>query len=320
MFKPRTLFFATLLLAAAPALLAEDTVELHPQWLVGKRYFMTTRMDQEMTFGIGDKTMNQHVNNTNEMIMTVTQHEDGKSKRVSLLYGRMQMEMEMNGQKSGFDSDKPDAAGDAQGMGKIMGALVKKEVRIVLNEKNVVTEVENAADLLKDMPPGPMDGAMKKMLSNETFTQMMNQSMLKSVPPGPVKPGDQWPVSVDLDLPQLGKISVNGTYTFKGMVDHDGVRCAEIANDAQLAMDLSGLGSGAAPDAAKAIQSLGMKLDNGTLTGTTWFDPALGMARDAALDQTLTMSMKNPTDPGKTIEIPMKQKITLKLTKVEDVK
>ena len=63
-----------------------------------------------------------------------------------------------------------------------------------------------------------------------------------------------------------------------------------------------------------------MKLIEGTLKGTVWFDPQLGAARDAELVQEITMDMKNPADAGEVISIPLKQTIKTTLTKVTDLK
>jgi hypothetical protein len=63
-----------------------------------------------------------------------------------------------------------------------------------------------------------------------------------------------------------------------------------------------------------------MKVTDGTIKGPVWFDPVLGIARETQLIQEMTISMKNPEDPTVTISVPMKQNITVKLTKVEDVK
>ena len=87
-------------------------------------------------------------------------------------------------------------------------------------------------------------------------------------------------------------------------------------------MDLGGDGASAAPGdpAAAAIQNLGMKIDGGTIKGTTWFDPALGAVREAQFTQNMTIKMNNPAEAGKTMELPMQQQITVKLISVEDAK
>ena len=53
---------------------------------------------------------------------------------------------------------------------------------------------------------------------------------------------------------------------------------------------------------------------------TIWFDPKLGYPRESELTQTMTMTMKNPTDPGALLTIPTEQKMHMKLMKVEDLK
>ena len=73
-------------------------------------------------------------------------------------------------------------------------------------------------------------------------------------------------------------------------------------------------------DDKSPIAALGMKVTDGSIKGPVWFDPQLGAARESQLVQEMTISMKNPTDPTATINVPMKQNISVKLTKVEDLK
>jgi hypothetical protein len=56
------------------------------------------------------------------------------------------------------------------------------------------------------------------------------------------------------------------------------------------------------------------------MKGTIWFDNALGMAQGSEMDQTMNMSMKDPTDPSKTMNLPIKQSVRTNLTKVEPLK
>ena len=49
--------------------------------------------------------------------MTVTQHEKPELKRLLVKYGRVSMNMEMSGQKYGYDSDQPGGP-DPPGWGK----------------------------------------------------------------------------------------------------------------------------------------------------------------------------------------------------------
>ena len=228
------------------------------------------------------------------------------------------MDMSTAGQKMGFDSAKPGEGNDALGMGKSLGSITGKELHVVINDKDEVTSVENFEEFTKGFQPSGMPGMdPAKMFSKESVAQMVKGSALQTMPGHPVKPGDSWPYSTDVDLPQLGKVTVKGTYTLKSVSDHEGVQCAEIQTDGTVSLNFDGA-PGAAGDSPLA--KLGMKVEGGTLKGTIWFDPKLGHTRDAQLDQEMTMTMKNPTDATATLTIPVKQKISAKLTKVEDVK
>ena len=116
----------------------------------------------------------------------------------------------------------------------------------------------------------------------------------------------------------MGKVAVKGTYVFKGMTEHGGVQCAEIATDGQISLNMDK--ADPSSPAGTALAQLGMKVEGGTLKGTVWFDPKLGFARDAQLTQEMSMTMKNPTDPMATLKVPIKQEISTTLTRVEDVK
>ena len=81
------------------------------------------------------------------------------------------------------------------------------------------------------------------------------------------------------------------------------------------------LPAGASADAAaNPLAALGLSAQGGTLTGTLWFDPALGICREAQMTQEINLKMKNPQKPDESMEIPMKQVIKQTVTKVEDLK
>ena len=228
------------------------------------------------------------------------------------------MAMEMNGQKMGFDSAKPGEGTDPLGLAKTMGATVGKELKVLLTATDDISEVENYDEFVKNFPSTAVPGMdMAKMFNKESMAMMMKQGALQALPGKPVKPGDSWPYTTSVELPQMGKVAVKGTYTFKGMAERGGVPCAEIATVGEIALDM------AKPDAASpagaALAQMGMKIE-GSLKGTVWFDPKLGFAREAQLTQEMNMTMKNPTNPAAMITVPIKQEINTTLTKVEDVK
>lgn len=315
----RLLPLASLLTSAATLLAADAPVELKPRWEAGKRYHQTIKTDQQTTMNMGGQSMKQGSITTMEMVTTVSAQPGGKGKRLQMMYGRMAMEMDMNGQKLGFDSAKPNAP-DPLGMGQSLGKLTGKEFAVVVDEKDQVVEVENMEKLIGEALAGnPMGQQLRGMFNKETMANMIRQSVLYATPGKPVKAGDSWPFTITVDLPQMGRVAMVGNYTMKGMAQRGGVQTAELTVDGKLSLDISGLKTGNA-EADAAMKQMGMKMEGGAMKGTIWFDPALGMNREALLNQDMTMSMKNPTKPEESMTIPIKQTITQTLTKVEDVK
>ncbi len=313
------LLSAAALLLVSARLAAADAIELKQQWQAGKKYFQTMHMAQTSTMTLGAQKMDQKMNMTVEMSTAVTKHEDGKQKRLTVKYDRMAMKMDMNGQETGYDSAKP--GDDPIGMGKAFAGIVGKEMKVLADENSEITGIENFDEFIAGAAAGPAGAALGQMFTRESFTDMMKQASLKALPGKPVKPGDSWPYDYAVKMPQIGNIVVKGNYTFKGMAQHGGTACAEIAMDGTLQIDVKAPAAGGADaGAAGMLAALGMKMKGGKIAGTVWFDPALGMARDAEYDQEMEMTMNNPAQADATLTIPMKQHITMTLTRIEDVK
>ena len=315
----RSLLPVAALVLSTARLSAADAVELRQQWLTGKKYSQTMNMVQTSSFALGPQKMEQKMNMDMEMSTAVARHEDGKQKRLTVKYDRMAMKMNMNGQEMAFDSAKPGE--DALGMGKGFAAMIGKELRILASEKDEITAIENFEEFTAAAGGGLAAAQLGQMFNKDSLTEMVKQGSLKALPGKPVKPGDSWPYEYSVKMPQIGQIAIKGTYTFKNMAARGGVPCAEIAMVGTLQMDIgAAAGDGKTDGPGSAIAAMGMKITGGKLGGTIWFDPKLGMARDAEFTQEMEMTMKNPADPAASIIIPMKQTITQTLTKIEDIK
>jgi hypothetical protein len=307
------------LIIFAGTLFAADTIELKQRWIVGKKYDQTMESTHSSTLTIAGQTIETSVATTMEVSEAVRVQADGKTKRMTLKYDRVAMDMSLGGQKISFDSSKPEQANDPLGLSKTIGGVAGKELLVLLGENDEITGIENYDEFIKQLGASPAPGMdMSKMFSKEAVTQMMKGAGLQAMPGHPVMPGDSWPFSTTVELPQLGKVSMTGTYTLKGLGDHDGIQCAEVIADGKISMDLSG--ADAPKPGASGLAALGMKVEGGSLKGTIWFDPKLGFPRESDMAESLTMTMKNPTDPNATLTVPNKENIHTKLTKVEDLK
>ena len=310
---------ALLFTAASPV--SAQTVEIKPRWQVGKKISQSTQMDQTSTMAFGDQKMEQKIGVTMDTSMSIRAHENGKGKRATVRYDRIAMDMNMMGQAMKYDSAKAgDASADPLGLGKSLGIVVGKEIKIVLDEKDEVVDVENLDAMLKDMAAAnPMAGMLGQIFSKDAMKNLVRQGTLYGAPGKPVKAGDSWPFTLSMPMPPLGKVSMDGTYTMKGQGDRGGAKCAELAMVGKLAIETAA--AGASADAgANPLAALGVTASGGTMTGTLWFDPALGICREALLNQDINLKMKNPQKPDESMEIPMKQVVKQTVTKVEDIK
>ena len=112
-----------------------------------------------------------------------------------------------------------------------------------------------------------------------------------------------------------GSLNASGNYTFKTLTQKNGVPCAEIIMEGTLSNSPSTAASSPQADLQKAM---GLKISSGKLTGTLWFDPALGAVREAVIDQDLELTMQNPALPGGKLVVPTHSRIQSSLKSVND--
>ncbi|MEO6785556.1 MAG: DUF6263 family protein [Chthoniobacteraceae bacterium] len=319
-----------LLFVATPRAHSEDAITLKQRFIVGKRYEFAMKMAQKSTFAVGGQNMEQTMNMAFKHSMTVSQHEDGKRKRVTVRYGRVAMEMNMGAQKMEFDSDKQDAA-TAKGPLAGMAVLVGKEFRLLLDEKDQFLDIENLDEITKAFSADPIAGKiLAQFFTKDSMKELVQGSMLRAMPDHPVKPGDSWPVTYGTKMGQMGSVKVTGTYTYNKPVKYEGHACVLIGTTATLDLDMdlgkiAGEAAGGNAQAADMVKKMAMKLSDAVMTGSITFDPELGMARDTEITTKMKMSMTLP--PGaqapngeSRITVPIDQNISNTLLSVTDAK
>jgi len=92
----------------------------------------------------------------------------------------------------------------------------------------------------------------------------------------------------------MGRMVLNLNYTFTGWEQHDNQKCAVLEYVGDVSMKSAGDG-----DAAGM-----MSIDQGKASGKTWFDPAMGMIKETAGKQDLTMKINAQ---GQSISTQMQQ-------------
>jgi hypothetical protein len=157
-----------------------------------------------------------------------------------------------------------------------------------------------------------------QLFKKDTVKRMMQQSALRSPPGKPVKPGEAWPFTNELEMPGIGKLVVRGFYTFKGMTERDGMQLAQVEAKADIQVEVAV--GGESSKSANLINQMKMKIEEGTMEGTLLYDPAIKFTRDVQLSQRITLSAEIPDGTRKTLRLPMKQNIKMTLDEFGPVK
>ena len=220
----RILSALALSLLASVSLRAADTVEIKQRWQAGKKYYQTMLTEQQSKLEVAGQKMDQTSSMTIELTMTVASQALGQPKRMTIRYERAAMQIGMNGQKMGFDSADPSSANDPLGLSKTLGGTVGKELKVLLNDQDQVTDVENFDEFMKNLAPSAVPGfdPSENVQPWEALSHMLQEGGLHAMPGKAVAVGESWPFNTQVDLPQLGKVGMSGTYTLKSLGEHDG--------------------------------------------------------------------------------------------------
>ncbi len=301
-------------LQAQEVLQVQEKVQLQPKWLVGKKYTQTMDMDQTMTISFAGQDQTNKTSMAQEMTMSVTPYSKNPNyKQITTVYEKIKMRIEMAGQILEYDSEKKDSA---TGPLAALGAMAGAKLTFVVDENDKFVKFENLGEFVNAITgKNPAAGKLlENMFNEDKLKQMINSGMLQAFPQQPVGAGESWPFGLDVPIPQVGKMTMKGEYTLKNFEEVDGNKCAVISCDASMGADFTG----AKGAQAETFKRLGMKVEDGKMTGAFHFDPAIGYARKVDITQKLKIRMKNP-QTGQGILMPVTQKIKIALTGLGDV-
>ena len=97
---------------------------------------------------------------------------------------------------------------------------------------------------------------------------------------------------MDVEMMRPNKIGMNGEYSLKSIGDHEGIQCAEIVIDFKVALNADPASDSI--NGGETLAQSGLTLQEGSLKGTIWFDPALGFTRESLMTADLKFKSKDP--------------------------
>jgi len=295
------------------------SVELKVKWPVGNRYVY--RMDIEQTVSTKmpqmPKPMRQDISMAQTYALSVLTETNNGGRQLELEFLSQELEVKMGEQTMmNFDS-KGDASGDKQNpFAAPYRRMIGSRLTLVTDSSNKVESVEGFdewMEMVTSNSPPEAKGMISGIYNEDYLKQIVDYT--KWLPTKPVAIGDKWPSKVEVPAGPMGKLLLEMNSTFKGWEEHDKRRCAMIESSGTLK--------------ALAGQQAGpmgkMTIDKGKTTGKNWFDPELGTLVETASDQTMSMKVDLPGQPGgnqpaQTFSSDIAQKVNVKLVELDTVK
>jgi len=134
----------------------------------------------------------------------------------------------------------------------------------------------------------------------------------RDFPSGPVSPGDKWSVIREITLTGFLRVEQKNYFLFKGWEDRSGVRLA--------VLDIAGEIKQKKSEDKSAFPGMKITLKKGKTKGQLFFDPELGMDKDATLIQDWEMKMEYYKQSGASLFTSTKQTATARVQNTTTLK
>jgi RNA polymerase sigma factor (sigma-70 family) len=284
-------------------------IEMQMKWQAGKSYVM--RMESTQTSETTPPNQSKPVKQVQKMSQvfnySLVKELDNGGRQLQLEFESLAMEV-FAGDREVFSADSTqDSTQDAKNpVGARLRRMVGARLQFFINANGRVEKMEGYQELVNWVAgENPKEQAAFRDLFGENSLKQHGSIGEDTTPCRVVKLGDSWPIR--LEVPDdNGTLNVDLNCTFKNWEQHADRKCMRI----KITGNFSPL---AAPNTA----SLPANIIKGKLSGEAWFDPALGMIVDFALDE--DVNVKRITRQGQTLTFPVNHKIRRTLVAVEDL-
>ncbi|HUC84692.1 MAG TPA: DUF6263 family protein [Candidatus Acidoferrales bacterium] len=294
-------------------------MEFKLKWPQGERVEQDIDMKMKSDITVPGQPTPLHQDMTLDMAyaMTVLQANSDGTHEIELEFLSSRMQVMMGGRTNlDYDSAKPAMTREAKAVGDIFGKIIGSKVQYYLNATNGVDRIEGVDGLMTRLATGasPQDLApLKSTFSEGFFKQLMSANLL--LPQKPVEPGDTWSVRLEFPMAMMGTMVINQDFTFDQWEMHGKRSCARLSYQGTITSK---------DNPAPVTGQMSMAIHDGTTSGTSWFDPELGITIDTAAVQNfkMTMEVPNPAARGQApkmlkVETDMQQDMTVKLGSVK---
>jgi Family of unknown function (DUF6263) len=290
-----------------------DAVELKARWPADARFKQRMELAQNSETIVPNMPMPMKTSTTmsQDTSLHVLREFERGGREIEMSIDDMSMSVFQGDREIfGFDS-KGETVDGGNPAAEAFRSLVGGKVRFLLDSSNRVEKVEGVQPLLEGLTAklkGPERSVLGGMFNEDYFKQMGDFG--HTLPGRAVRPGEHWPSKTEISAGPMGRMTLNLEHSFKGWEQRAGRRAAQIDFVGSISSQAqSGTGPG----------GLSIFIDDGKISGKSWFDPERGQMIESSIDQEMTVRMGIPARPGApsgpvSITNRMNQKISLKLS------
>lgn len=288
-----------------------------PDFVEGVTYTVTSTLDQVSTMEILQSKYDVVVKLEGTQELTASARAEG-GKEIDTVLTHFMMHMDMMGFVTDFDSDHMDDAppefssfSDLIGVKTTVviddhGNLVEVKGPLKIQDKNVADE---SAEFSHEVQDAKEENAQTTMPFDSSSQYQYMTRLDKALPEGPVKPGDSWDVTSDLN----GLGSITGMATLSGYRLYQNHDVAVIQLDGKLEINSNAiLGALDPSDADPSIT-----FHDAEIKALMFWDNSAKLMRWSQSNQTMVMEMPNPMDEKATFKVPVSQNITVMIDEAE---
>jgi len=211
----------------------------------GSRYGVALASQTKMIQNVMDQNM--EMNMDYNLHNTYRISTEGNNKKLTLVYDKLDMNMQVMGQQVKMSSDDTDTSNELSAAFK---ALKGQSLSLLIDEYGKVLKIEGAREMLEKIEGAAQQKeAMKGVVGEDALKNMIEQSF-GFYPKSPVKTGESW--TTEMSLKQPYTIAGSATYTLvkvegnKAFIDFTG----KMATDSSSSMVTNGIEVGFAIEGA----------------------------------------------------------------------
>jgi hypothetical protein len=214
--RPRcnhALLFAFALAVAAPA--AAQT-QLRWKFSDGQKHLYTITQDMEMSANVGGQKIDTTMSQTIDMTWNVKKVDSDGSARMEQSIDRMRLTVKGPAGEMKFDSkDAAAAPPQLAALKTLTDGMVGQPFELTMTPRGEIKDVKVPQKVLD---AGKAAGPVGAFISEEGLKNMTAQGSL-AFPENSLSAGDKWDQKRTVNMPGVGKMVLDTTYTFRGPAD-----------------------------------------------------------------------------------------------------